>query len=137
VDASVLMRHALDIFQASKMLRVLATVPADAREDLLALAPFELTPDQLARLRAQPEVYPERLTIITLTKREQSLLIALETTASRQRIAASLYVSLNTVKTQMAGLYRKLNTATREDTLMRARQLGLLSGENHGRSGFG
>jgi ATP/maltotriose-dependent transcriptional regulator MalT len=27
----------------------------------------------------------------------------------------------------MAGLYRKLNTATREDTLMRARQLGLLN----------
>jgi LuxR family maltose regulon positive regulatory protein len=126
-DAAVLMRHALDVFRSSKMLSAFATVPESAREDLLALSGQQLDAEDLDRLLAQPPVYPEQLTIITLTKREQSLLLALESTVSRQRIAASLYVSLNTVKTQMAGLYRKLNTATREDTLMRARQLGLLN----------
>jgi LuxR family maltose regulon positive regulatory protein len=133
----VLMREALDIFSATQMLAAFATVPESDREDLLAMTGQQLDDPAQALLAAQAPIYPERLTIITLTKREHSLLLALESTASRQRIAASLYVSLNTVKTQMAGLYRKLNTATREDTLMRARQLGLLNGEQHGRPGSG
>ena len=45
---------------------------------------------------------------------------------SAREIAADLYVSHNTVKTQMRAIYRKLGVATREDAVARARERGLL-----------
>ena len=47
-------------------------------------------------------------------------------TARLREIAAELYVSHNTVKTQIAPIYRKLGVATREDAVARARERGLL-----------
>lgn len=52
---------------------------------------------------------------------------------SAREIAADLYVSHNTVKTQMRAIYRKLGVATREDAVARARERGLLPGTLAGR----
>ena len=43
-------------------------------------------------------------------------------------IAAELSVSVHTVKSQQASLYRKLETSSRSQAVARARQLGLLEG---------
>jgi LuxR family transcriptional regulator, maltose regulon positive regulatory protein len=40
-----------------------------------------------------------------------------------------LFVSVHTVKSQQASLYRKLGTSSRSQAISRARQLGLLEGE--------
>ena len=44
---------------------------------------------------------------------------------SRREIADALYVSPNTVKTHAKGIYRKLDAASREDAVARARELGI------------
>jgi len=46
----------------------------------------------------------------------------------RPAIAAEQFLSPHTIKAQMRSIYRKLNATTRHQTVMRARELGLLEG---------
>jgi LuxR family transcriptional regulator, maltose regulon positive regulatory protein len=57
---------------------------------------------------------------------EVRVLHLLATPLSARQIADELYISINTVKTHTKALYLKLGTASREDTVIRARELGLL-----------
>ena len=61
-----------------------------------------------------------------LTGRELDVLRMLAGPQSRREIAAALYVSPDTVKTHLRGIYRKLPAATRSEAVDRARELGLL-----------
>jgi LuxR family maltose regulon positive regulatory protein len=61
-----------------------------------------------------------------LTARELALLALLPTGLSQREIASRLYVSPNTVKTHLRGVYRKLGAAGRAEAVARARDLGLL-----------
>lgn len=63
-----------------------------------------------------------------LTERELAVLRMLAGTASAREIADQLYVSHNTVKTQIKAVYRKIGVATRAEAVARARELGLLGG---------
>jgi LuxR family maltose regulon positive regulatory protein len=45
---------------------------------------------------------------------------------SASEIAAELYVSVNTVKTHVRSIYRKLDTNRRRDAVRRAKELQLL-----------
>ncbi|WP_217924296.1 LuxR C-terminal-related transcriptional regulator [Miltoncostaea oceani] len=62
-----------------------------------------------------------------LTDRELAVLRRLTGDGSMREIAADLYVSHNTVKTQIRAVYRKLGVATREEAVARARELGLIA----------
>jgi LuxR family maltose regulon positive regulatory protein len=61
-----------------------------------------------------------------LSEREQVVLRYLPSMLSAGEIAAELYVSVNTVKTHIKSIYRKLDTNRRWDAVRRARQLHLL-----------
>jgi LuxR family maltose regulon positive regulatory protein len=61
-----------------------------------------------------------------LTERELAVLRLLPTTLSNREIGRELYVSVNTVRSQVQAVYRKLEVATREEAVARARELGLL-----------
>jgi LuxR family maltose regulon positive regulatory protein len=61
-----------------------------------------------------------------LTTREQVVLRYLPSALSNAEIAAELYVSVNTVKSQQRTLYRKLAAEGRRDAVRRARELHLL-----------
>jgi LuxR family transcriptional regulator, maltose regulon positive regulatory protein len=61
-----------------------------------------------------------------LTEREQRILRYLPTMLSNAEIGAEVFVSLNTVKTHLRSIYRKLDANGRADAVDRARQLGLL-----------
>jgi LuxR family transcriptional regulator, maltose regulon positive regulatory protein len=61
-----------------------------------------------------------------LTDRELAVLRLLPSELSRREIAEALYVSPNTVKTHVKGIYRKLEASSREDAVTRARELGVL-----------
>lgn len=61
-----------------------------------------------------------------LTEREQRILRYLPTMLSNAEIGAEVFVSLNTVKTHLRSIYRKLDAGGRADAVERARRLGLL-----------
>jgi LuxR family transcriptional regulator, maltose regulon positive regulatory protein len=63
-----------------------------------------------------------------LTERELVVLRLLATTLSQREIAQELYVSVNTVRTHIQGVYRKLGAASREEAVAVARDHGLLPG---------
>ncbi|MEV0680037.1 LuxR C-terminal-related transcriptional regulator [Actinosynnema sp. NPDC050436] len=61
-----------------------------------------------------------------LTNRELDLLVELPSMRTTEEIADSMYVSVNTVKTHLRGIYRKLGVSQRRDAVVVARQRGLL-----------
>ncbi|HJB63317.1 MAG TPA: helix-turn-helix transcriptional regulator [Candidatus Microbacterium pullistercoris] len=66
-----------------------------------------------------------------LTPRESAVLCALFTHESRTELADALFVSVNTVKSQLRSLYAKLGVSTREQALARAVALGI-AGDSDG-----
>ena len=71
---------------------------------------------------------PPRLPVLveSLSEREHVVLRYLPSMLSAGEIAAELYVSVNTVKTHIKSIYRKLDANRRWDAVRRARQLNLL-----------
>jgi LuxR family transcriptional regulator, maltose regulon positive regulatory protein len=61
-----------------------------------------------------------------LTEREMTVLRYLQGTLSKPEIAAMLHVSVNTVKTHVQSIYRKLDTGRRREAVQRARELRLI-----------
>jgi ATP/maltotriose-dependent transcriptional regulator MalT len=61
-----------------------------------------------------------------LTSREREILDYLPTRLTNAEIAARCYVSVNTIKTHMAHIYRKLEVPDRSTAIVRALELGLL-----------
>jgi LuxR family maltose regulon positive regulatory protein len=62
-----------------------------------------------------------------LSERELAVLRFLPTMMSNAEIASEMFVSVNTVKTHLKHVYRKLDVADRRDCVKRARRLRLLS----------
>ena len=61
-----------------------------------------------------------------LTPQEGIILQFLPTLMSNPEIAETMHLSINTVKTHLKALYRKLGVERRRDAVVRARQLELL-----------
>jgi LuxR family transcriptional regulator, maltose regulon positive regulatory protein len=61
-----------------------------------------------------------------LSERELSVLRYLPSRLSNREIGDELYVSLNTVKSHLKTIYRKLDVERRDDAVRRARQMGLI-----------
>jgi LuxR family maltose regulon positive regulatory protein len=61
-----------------------------------------------------------------LTPRELTILRFLATSMSAAEIAAELCLSVNTVKTHLAAIYRKLPASRRREAVLRARELELI-----------
>jgi LuxR family maltose regulon positive regulatory protein len=55
----------------------------------------------------------------------------LATRLSTPEISQELHVSVNTVRTQVRAIYRKLAVSSRTEAVTQARQLGLLPGSAH------
>ena len=66
--------------------------------------------------------------VSALTAAELRLLPLLSTHLSAPEIAAELFVSLHTIKSQMRSIYRKLGVSSRNQAITAARELGLLEG---------
>ena len=63
--------------------------------------------------------------IETLTVREAQVLVLLAEMCSTEEIARELFLSVNTVKTYVRGVLRKLAVNRRVDAVRRGRELGL------------
>lgn len=62
---------------------------------------------------------------VPLTPREQAVLAELTEAVTVEEIAARLWVSRNTVKSQLRSVYRKLGVSTRAEAVAWARDAGL------------
>ncbi|WP_328499057.1 LuxR C-terminal-related transcriptional regulator [Streptomyces sp. NBC_00414] len=87
------------------------------------LAPGSPPPTGPAR---SAEGRPPPLVVEPLSGRERDVLRRLAQMMSTEEIAADLYVSVNTVKTHLKSVYRKLAVNRRSDAVRRARELRLL-----------
>ena len=87
----------------------------------------EMLPRELVRLpQPAPGVtLPNAVLVESLTERESQVLELLDQMYSTEEIAGELYVSPNTVKTHLKGIFRKLGVNRRVDAVRRGRELGL------------
>jgi LuxR family maltose regulon positive regulatory protein len=106
----------LEVPAALKMLRQGSRTPA------AFLAP--LLDGQAPRL--DPLVAAQDRLIEPLTSRELEILAYLPARAKNQQIAAELYISINTLKSHLRSIYRKLDAVDRDEAVRRAVELGLL-----------
>ncbi len=104
-----------------------------------------------ARFSARPELFPSLQSILqtfgldreasqramanpeSLSRQEQRVLHLLIAELSYPEIARELVVSINTVKTQVNSIYRKLNVHSRREARAVAQQLHFFSKESHSR----
>ena len=86
--------------------------------------------DQVERLRARlgQDHGADYVGASALTAAELRLLPLLSTHLSAPEIAAEMYLSVHTIKTQARSIYRKLGATSRSQAIARARELGLLEG---------
>jgi LuxR family maltose regulon positive regulatory protein len=110
--ARTLVREARSVLSTCRDPGVVSELLSSA-ERALQLAPARTPPRDLP---GDPELSERELTVLRL----------LSTVLTQREIAAELYVSFNTVKTHVRGLFRKLGVATRADAVARGRELGLL-----------
>ncbi|HWS45234.1 MAG TPA: helix-turn-helix transcriptional regulator, partial [Acidimicrobiia bacterium] len=88
--------------------------------------PFRMVATQLLeRMVADAGSGPSRY-VETLTERELMVLGFLPTMMSNSEIAAEMFFSVNTVKTHLKSIYRKLEVSRRRDAVVRARELNLI-----------
>lgn len=74
----------------------------------------------------RPPVEPDRGPVEPLTERELTILRYLQSILSNVEIAGELSLSVNTVKTHVRNIYRKLDATRRREAVRRARELHLI-----------
>jgi len=83
--------------------------------------------DLAVRINGQATVgHRDAHVFVPLTQRELNILHYLATTLPARDIAATLYISTNTVKTHQRSIYGKLGAGDRREAVAHARELGLL-----------
>jgi LuxR family maltose regulon positive regulatory protein len=95
------------------------------RHPLLA-AEWPLPTEDYVGAASDPATRTASIVMDPLTEKEQAVLRWLATSMSTRDIAETLGLSVNTVKTHIAAIYRKLNAPRRREAVLRARQLELL-----------
>lgn len=115
----------------------LARVFVDAGADIQALLTLHIRPEGghgaareklLRRFDAggSGRAAPSRALLEPLTNSELAVLRYLPSLMVNEEIAAQMYLSVNTVKSHLRSLYRKLDVTNRRSAVARARRLGLL-----------
>jgi LuxR family maltose regulon positive regulatory protein len=61
-----------------------------------------------------------------LSDREREVLRFASSMLSTEEIAGSMYVSINTVKTHLKSIFRKLGATRRGEAVRRAKELGMI-----------
>ncbi|MGV8885538.1 MAG: LuxR C-terminal-related transcriptional regulator [Microbacteriaceae bacterium] len=118
--------HALLVLESKELARPWMMIP---RRDALQLVD-RADPSRRAALGALLETVPDLFSaaapIIALSKRELLVLRELNQTSQASLIAERLFVSPNTVKTQLRSLYRKLGVSSRAEALALAHERRLI-----------
>ncbi|MBO9577948.1 MAG: hypothetical protein J7480_04160 [Microbacteriaceae bacterium] len=121
-DARIAADRALDLLAAHRLRRPLMMLP---RADVSALIRL-VGEDPGAMLAGVPDVFPASSPTVRLSERERRVLAELVQFPRVDDLAGALYVSPNTVKSQLRSIYRKLGVASREEAITVAHLRGFL-----------
>ena len=125
-DAALRMQTALDLVAASgvraPLLDHAAALIGLLERGITAPEHRPLIIDLLDHLRRAPAGSPVEM----LTDRETAVLQYLPTLMSNAEIADGLHLSINTVKSHLKAVYRKLGVEGRRDAVLRGRELELI-----------
>jgi DNA-binding CsgD family transcriptional regulator len=129
IDAAIAQAERLDSRLFAAELYTLAVETGYVRFilDIPALAPLLAVMDHPAAAEVWVATVPEarRRQAAQLTNKERLVLAHLARPSRYQDIADSLGISINTVRTHIRHIYRKLGVSRREEAVGRARALGL------------
>jgi LuxR family maltose regulon positive regulatory protein len=100
----------------------------EAREVVEAYPDAGMFPELLKRQERELGKRRQKETALTeeLTDRELAVLRLFDGDLSHRQMGQSLYVSVNTVKTHVKSIYRKLGVSSRDGALERARERALI-----------
>lgn len=128
VDARLRLTRALDEAASHGIVSVFAWAGPEVLRMIEALpgppSAFRAAVERISRARLRPSAAP--VLPDPLTDRERELLAYLPTRLTNAELAAHFFVSVNTIKTHMAHIYRKLDAPNRSAAVTRATDLGLL-----------
>jgi len=104
--------------------------PVLRRDPELADAHWRLLAPVLGHDRLPAPVTPRDrapvLVVEPLTERELEVLTRVSGMLNTAEVASEMFISVNTVKTHLRNIYRKLSAAHRNEAVRRARQLQLI-----------
>lgn len=120
------LRRALALAQMAGTLRPLLSLPRSRRHALAAAGLVVLDLREIWERHDHVEMYPNEVAVVTLSPREAKVVGLLSTDLSLQAVADELFVSPNTIKTQLRSVYRKLQVNTRDEAVQAARRLRLV-----------
>lgn len=115
------LRRSLALTRGQSIRLIQSLVPHSELAAIASSAGVELPPNVHGTAPLDAVLSPPRL-----TRRERELLRHLARAATLRDIAEAEFVSLSTVKSQAASLYRKLGVSSRRDAVESARERGLL-----------
>jgi LuxR family maltose regulon positive regulatory protein len=138
--ATQTLRHALQAAEPEQMRRPFTDSTPDLRKLLRAdpalvraahwlrpPAPKAVEPRPRTPARpSAPSVRPHALAIEQLSDRELQVLRLLSDLLSTEEIGAAMFISVNTVRTHVRSILRKLAVTCRNDAVRRARELALV-----------
>lgn len=127
-DARARFRQAV-VLGRQGLLSTFGLFPRDEMLDLCRQTGTDSRDLGIAEGPAGPRRIGMSVPIVLLTKRERAVLVRLAAGASPIAIAAEHGVSVNTVRTQIRKVYRKLDATNRASALARAGRLGLIPPE--------
>jgi LuxR family maltose regulon positive regulatory protein len=100
--------------------------PALAHAHRQLLEPGLISPPGWGPAHQVPSAGAEPALITHLSEREREVLRNVARMLSSAEVATEMYISVNTVKTHLKSIYRKLDAVNRRDAVRRARQLELI-----------
>jgi LuxR family maltose regulon positive regulatory protein len=131
--------HALELAEPEQMRRPFTDSTPDLRKLMRGDAalmraarwlspptPTAVPPQPSAPIRSSPLSTPDVVAVERLSERELQVLRLLSDLLSTQEIGAAMFISVNTVRTHVRSILRKLAVSCRNDAVRRARELALV-----------
>jgi LuxR family transcriptional regulator, maltose regulon positive regulatory protein len=125
LSAVAAFHEAMDLFDRHGLRGELLTPPRDDVRQLVEASGDPRVRALWASLSGLRSVFPGPDVGVVLSERESVVLGLLGQPLSLPGIASELHVSVNTVKTQVRSVYRKLGVSTRREAVEQGRALGL------------
>jgi DNA-binding CsgD family transcriptional regulator/tetratricopeptide (TPR) repeat protein len=133
-EAAEAFQQALGVIVSARLYSALTVIRRGDFDELVRLSDLDsvgssagpVVAEVLERVRVHANFLPEMDSTIPLSPRERSVLAELVSGASVAEIASRLFVSQNTVKSQLRSVYRKLGVANRAEAEQAVARFGLL-----------